>query len=57
MRLVYRYMAILCLLFFVSNTLRATGEDVLESMISLPKTKGTLPVRLYFSTVGLSVYL
>ena len=41
MRLVYRYMAILCLLFFVSNTLRATGEDVLESMISLPKTKGT----------------
>ena len=42
MRLVYRYMAILCLLFFVSNTLRATGEDVLESMISLPKTKGTV---------------
>ena len=30
MRLVYRYMVILCLFFIVPDTLRADGEDVLE---------------------------
>ena len=42
MRLVYRYMVILCLFFIVPDTLRADGEDVLERMISLPKMKGTV---------------
>lgn len=42
MRLVYRYMAILCLLFIVPDALRADGGDVLERMISLPKMKGTV---------------
>ncbi len=59
MRLVYRYMVILCLFFIVPDTLRADGEDVLERMISLPKMKGTdlFTVRQYFSAVRLSVYL
>ena len=42
MRMVYRYMVILCLFFIVPDTLRADGEDVLERMISLPKMKGTV---------------
>lgn len=42
MRLIYRYMVILCLFFIVPDTLRADGEDVLERMISLPKMKGTV---------------
>ena len=42
MRLIYRYIVILCLFFIVPDTLRADGEDVLERMISLPKMKGTV---------------
>ena len=57
MRLVYRYMVILCLFFIVPDTLRADGEDVLERMISLPKMNGLFTVRQYFSAVRLSVYL
>jgi hypothetical protein len=57
MRLIYRYMVILCLFFIVPDTLRADGEDVLERMISLPKMNGLFTVRQYFSAVRLSVYL
>ena len=42
MRLVYRYMVILCLFFIVPDTLRADGEDVQEPMIRLTKMKGTV---------------
>jgi hypothetical protein len=42
MRMVYRYMVILCLFFIVPDTLRADGEDVLERMISLPKKERSI---------------
>ena len=42
MRLIYRYIVILCLFFIVPDTLRADGEDVLERMISLPRDMGEI---------------
>ena len=42
MKQAYRYLSILFILFFVVDTMRADGGDVLERIVRLPKTKGTV---------------
>ena len=42
MKQAYRYLSILFTLFFVVDTMRADGGDVLERIVRLPKTKGTV---------------
>ena len=42
MKQAYRYLSILFILFFVVDTMRADGGDVLERIVRLPKSKGTV---------------
>ena len=42
MKQAYRYLSILFMLFFVVDTMRADGGDVLERIVRLPKSKGTV---------------
>ncbi|MBD3591841.1 carboxypeptidase-like regulatory domain-containing protein [Bacteroides sp. GM023] len=42
MKPAYYYLSILFLLFFGFDTMRADGEDVLEQIVRLPKTKATV---------------
>ena len=42
MKQAYRYLSILFIFFFVVDTMRADGGDVLERIVRLPKTKGTV---------------
>ena len=42
MKQAYRYLSILFTLFFVVDTMRADGGDVLERIVRLPKSKGTV---------------
>ena len=49
MKQAYRYLSILFILFFVVDTIRADGGDVLERIVRLPKSKGTV-----YSLLGMS---
>ena len=42
MKQAYCYLSILFILFFVVDTMRADGGDVLERIVRLPKSKGTV---------------